>query len=72
MITYKLIARAKIHGIDDDEGLRTLNGYAELVREYDNTIPFSILSEEMIDAVNEKYPDYHFEQYDFETIDELR
>ena len=64
MKKYKLIAREDIMGISTDEGLKKLNGYAELYGEYSADKSYNEVTNEMIDQIKTQYPSAHFAKYE--------
>ena len=68
MKKYKLIARENIVGITTDEGLKRLNGYAELYREYSDDKPYNEVANEMTDQIITQYPSAHFAQFECTLI----
>lgn len=70
MAKYRFIARENIMGINDDLGLKALDGYGEIIVNVpDDNITSDIL-DNAIKQLNEKYPGRHFAKYDFKKINE--
>jgi len=68
MRRFLFIARAKIVGITDDEGLKALNGYGEMVFEIEDDRSVFDTTDSAIEQINKEYPDSRFETYDWKEI----
>ncbi len=65
---YLLTARANIIGVSNDIGLQALNGYGEMMFEFDDNQTIDEISESAINQINKQYPDYRFDTYELKEI----
>ena len=63
-----LTARAHFIGVSNDIGLQALNGYGEMMFEFDNNQTIDEISEVAINQINKQYPDYRFDTYELKEI----
>ncbi len=68
MKKYLLIAREKIIGITNDEGLKALNGYLERVFEVPDGQSVTDVCEATIKKIEEEYPNVRFVDYEYKEI----
>ena len=68
MKKYLLTARANIIGVSNDIGLQALNGYGEMMFEFDDNQTIDEISESAINQINKQYPDCHFDTYELKEI----
>ena len=68
MKKYLLTARANIIGVSNDIGLKALNGYGEMMFEFDDNQTIDEISESAINQINKRYPDYCFDTYELKEI----
>lgn len=68
MKKYLLIAREKIIGITDDEGLKALNGYLERVFEVPDGQSVTDVCEATIKKIEEEFPNARFVDYEYKEI----
>jgi hypothetical protein len=68
MKKYLLTARANIIGVSNDIGLQALNGYGEMMFEFDDNQTIDEISESAKNQINKQYPDCHFDTYELKEI----
>lgn len=68
MKKYLLTARANIIGVSNDIGLQALNGYGEMMFEFDDNQTIDEISESAINQINKQYLDYRFDTYELKEI----
>lgn len=68
MKKYLLIARERIAGITDDEGLKALNGYLERVFEVSDEQSVTDVCETTIKRIETEFPKAHFVDYEYKEI----
>ena len=68
MKKYLLTARANIIGVSNDIGLKALNGYGQMMFEFDDNQTIDEISESAINQINKRYPDYRFDTYELKEI----
>ena len=68
MRKYLLIAREKIIGITNDEGLKALNGYLERIFEVSDGQSVTDVCEATIKKIEEEFPDARFVDYEYKEI----
>ena len=70
MKRYLLIAREKIIGITNDEGLKALDGYLERVFEVPDGQSVTDVCEATIKKIEEEFPDARFADYEYKEIND--
>ena len=68
MKKYLLIAREKIIGITNDEGLKALNGYLEKILEVSDGQSVTDVREATIKKIEEEYPNACFVDFEYKEI----
>lgn len=68
MRKYLLIAREKIIGITNDEGLKALNGYLERVFEVPDGQSVTDVCEATIKKIEEEFPNACFVDFEYKEI----
>lgn len=68
MKKYLITARADIIGVPNDIGLQALNGYGEMMLEFDDNQTIDEIYESAKKQINKRYPDYRFDTYELKEI----
>ena len=68
MKKYLLTARANFIGVSNDIGLQALNGYGEMMFEFDDNQTIDEIRESAKNQINKQYPDCRFDTYELKEI----